>query len=267
LLEFTISMDPEMFSLGPVEVTWHGFFSMLAIVVAVALVHREFRRRGMSMARFDALALWTIAGGILGARLFYVFDHLSTFTDDPLEFFAFADGGLAVYGAVVGGFFTVALLCYFYHYPFRTMIDAIAPGLVLAQGIGRLGCAINGDAWGEATDAPFAFVYTNPDAIIPNRLLGVPTHPYPIYDLALNLTIFAVVWRLRSRRLPPGALFALYAVLYAVGRFVISYMREEQVWFWGLQQAQVVAIATFVVALAALLWLIVRRPGQPLQPA
>jgi phosphatidylglycerol:prolipoprotein diacylglycerol transferase len=87
----------------------------------------------------------------------------------------------------------------------------------------------------------------------------VPTHPYPIYDMAVNFLVLAVLWRLRRRGLPDGSLFALYWLLYGIGRFLVSFVRQEAIWFLGLQQAQVVALATALIGLVALLWLLRRR--------
>lgn len=147
MFHFTIGMDPNLARIGPFVLAWHGLLTAFAIVLAVVVIYREFARRGLSLEKFDGLAFWTIIGGILGARLFYVIDHADYFVDHPLEAFAIQEGGLAVYGAVIGGFFTVLLLTRLFGYPFGQVIDAIAPGLILAQAVGRIGCLINGDAW------------------------------------------------------------------------------------------------------------------------
>jgi phosphatidylglycerol:prolipoprotein diacylglycerol transferase len=259
VFEFEIGIDPNLLEIGPFVLAWHGILTVLGIIAGVWIAGKQLEERGVRIRQFDTFAFWTIAGGILGARLFYVMDHLGDFTDNPLRILAISEGGLAVYGAVIGGFATVAILCYLRNEPFRKIIDSIAPALATAQAIGRIGCTINGDAWGAKTDSPFALVYTHPDAIIPNRLMNVPTHPYPIYDIAMNLAIVAVIWPLRKRNLPDGAIFAIFAFLYAITRFFISYVREERVWFWGLQEAQVIALITFAVSGAALIWLFSRR--------
>lgn len=257
-----IGMDPNILELGPFVLAWHGVLTVVAIAVAVWIMQIGFRERGISMAGIDSFVLLSIAGGIIGARVFYLLDHLDFYIDNPGEALKINEGGLAIYGAVIGGFITVAIISWLRKYPFLKVIDSIAPGLVVAQAIGRIGCAINGDAWGAETDWPFAFVYTNPDALIPNRLLNVPTHPYPVYDIIMDLGILAVIWPLRKRGLPPGTIFAIYAALYGATRFVISYVREERVWFWGLQEAQVVSIGVVVLALAALAWLLRGRGGE-----
>jgi phosphatidylglycerol:prolipoprotein diacylglycerol transferase len=285
VFEVTIGIDPNIARVGPFLLTWHGVFTALAIVAGLLLAHRELRRRGRALPNFDTFAVFTVIGGVVGARLFYVLDHPELFAGDLLRVLAVQEGGLTIYGAVVGGFVAVLLLSRIYRQPFGVLADSVAPGLLLAQAIGRIGCLVNGDAWGGPCTClacagvraavpdgngfgycPFAVTYTHPGAILPRDLLGVPTHPYPVYDIVVNLLVLAVVWRLRGRPLPSGALFALAAVLYSAGRFVVSFVRQERVWFWGLQQAQVIAIVAGVAALVALVWLL-RRPAPATTPA
>jgi phosphatidylglycerol:prolipoprotein diacylglycerol transferase len=255
-----IGIDPVIFHLGALSLRWYSLAIMVAIGVAVWFIAREFTRKRIDDSNYGNIAIWAIASGILGARVFHLLDDLGYYLDHPANMLDFQSGGLAIYGAVIGGFIGVVIGCKLYRVPVLPVIDAVAPGLALAQAIGRFGCIVNGDAWGARTDGPFAFVYTNPDAFLPQRLLNQPTHPYPVYDMALNLMVFGVLLRLRTRAgLPNGALFAIFVVLYGVGRFFLSYLREEKIWFWGLQEAQVVAVLMVLIAAAALLWL--RRGG------
>ncbi len=136
------------------------------------------------------------------------------------------------------------------------LLDAAAPGLVLGQAIGRFACIITGDSVGKPTNGPFGFAYTQPGAMVPQ--LGVYYVPAPVYEIVMNLIIFAVVWRLRDRKLPEGSLFLVYLVLYSAGRFVVTFWSAYQVVAFGLNQAQIISLAMLAVGLP---WLLVRLLG------
>jgi phosphatidylglycerol---prolipoprotein diacylglyceryl transferase len=261
-MRIEIGMDPVIFEVAGLEFRWYSLAIMVGILIGVWFSSREFHRKGLDETNFGNIAIIAVASGILGARLFHIFDRLDHYLSNPAQMLNFQSGGLAIYGAVVGGFLGVVIGCTIYKVPILPAIDAVAPGLVLAQAVGRFGCIVNGDAWGAETSFPFAFVYTNPDSFIPNRLLNVPTHPYPVYDMVMNLAIFGLIMTMRRRSLPNGALFALFITTYAFGRFFISFVREERVWFWGLQEAQVISLAGVVIGGVALAYLLRRRPAE-----
>lgn len=257
----TIALDPVLLRVGPFPLRWYSLMIALGVLVATALATREAARKGLDPETIPALAGWALVGGIAGARALHVIDRFDEYRDRPLAILNVMQGGLAIFGAVFGGALATWLFARRRGLSFAVLADTIAPGLVLAQAIGRLGCVVNGDAWGGPTNLPWAFVYTNPRAFIPTDLLGVPTHPYPLYDLALNLALFALLWRLRTRPLPVGALFLIYLALYAVGRFALTFVRQERIWFLGLQEAQVIALLAFAGA-AILLGRLLLRSGR-----
>ena len=271
-MHITISLDPVLLEVGGVALLrWYSAAITTAIFVSVWLIDREFKRKGMDTSHYGGIATWTIVLGILGARLFHVIDDWGFYSENLGRIPQIQRGGLAIWGAVIMGALGVYIGCRIYNVNFLKATDAVAPGLVLAQAIGRWGNVVNGDAWGSPTDAFFSFTYTNPDSFIPNRLLNVRTHPYPIYDMALNLLVFALIWKLRTRSMPAGALFAIYLVTYGIGRFFIhGWFRQEDVWFLSMQQAQFFSLVGVVVGLAGLAVLHFRdraADGNPPEPA
>ncbi len=139
----------------------------------------------------------------------------------------------------------------------------MVPGLLVAQIIGRFACIIDGDAVGSATTLPWGFTYINPNAMVPAGLLGVPVHPYPVYDQLWNLMGLAIALKLRRHFKTDGLLFFTYLSIYAVGRFMLSFVRLEKIWFWGLQEAQVIAILIALVSIVAMVYLMAKQriPG------
>jgi phosphatidylglycerol:prolipoprotein diacylglycerol transferase len=167
------------------------------------------------------------------------------------------EGGLAIWGAVVGGLITLVILARKNHWNLPKLLDLFAPALVLGQGIGRLACVITGDAVGRPTNGPFGLAYTNPHAMV--KELGVYYTPTPIYEFIMNMVIFAILWRLRKNRLPDGALFFLYLSLYSVGRFIISIWSSYQTFAFGLNQAQFFSVAALLVSLPILVSMATKR--------
>ncbi len=257
-MHITISLDPILLEVGGIAILrWYSLAITLAIFTAVWLIDREFKRKGMDTSHYGGIATWTIVLGIIGARLFHVIDDWEFYSDNPGRILQIQRGGLAIWGATIMGALGVFIGCRTYNVSFLKAMDAIAPGLVLAQAIGRIGNIVNGDAWGgQADDAWFTFTYTNPDSFIPNSLLNVRTHPYPVYDMVMNLLIFALIWKLRTRPMPDGALFAIFLVVYGIGRFFLhGWFRQEDIWILNMQQAQafsLLGVAGGLIALAIL---------------
>lgn len=164
------------------------------------------------------------------------------------------EGGLSIYGGVIGALAAGALYARRARLPLWSVLDAAAPGLILGQAVGRLGCIINGDAQGAPVDLPWSFIYVHPDSLAPE--LGVPGHPYPLYEIIWDLIGFAILWRLRGRVRTPGVLFLIYAAYYSAGRFVLSFVRLELVVWGGLQQAQVIALIGLLASALATVYLL-----------
>jgi phosphatidylglycerol:prolipoprotein diacylglycerol transferase len=257
----TVSIDPVIFSLGHFMVRWYSVILLAAIGVGVWLAAREAQRRGFKRDEIYDGAIGVVISGLVGARLFHVLDHWShEFAANPIRALYVWEGGLAIWGGVVGGLLAAAWLAHRRGWRLPRLLDAAAPGLVLAQAIGRVACIITGDAVGGPTTGPFGLAYTSPNAMVPQ--LGVYYTPMPVYEIVANLTIFAVVWRLRRRILPDGALFLVYLGLYSLMRFLLAFTSAYQIVAFGLTQSQLVALVGLAVSLPLLARLL-RPSGQP----
>ena len=195
----------------------------------------------------------------MGARLFHVVDHWPhEFATNPIRALYVWEGGLAIWGGVFGGLIAVAILAWRRGWQLPRLLDAVAPGLVLAQALGRVACIITGDAVGKPTTGPFGLAYTSPNAMVPQ--LGVYYTPMPVYEIIANLGIFAVLWQLRKRNWPDGVLFLIYLLLYSLERFLLAFTSAYQVIAFGLTQSQLVALVALTVALPLLI-LALSRPA------
>jgi phosphatidylglycerol:prolipoprotein diacylglycerol transferase len=252
-LAIVIGLNPTLISIGPVVVTWHGLFTALAVGVALAVAGRAIQRAGFDKEKVWSVITWAMAGGLIGARAFYYLDHPELLRAGPAEVLAVWQGGIAVYGSflggIVGGYARARLLRLA---PWPLLDLAVVPMLV-GQAIGRVGCLINGDAWGGPTGLPWAVIYRHPDALLPASLHGLPTHPYPLYELGWDALVVSALLIAGPRLRRPGDRFLLGAVGYGVGRFWLSFVRQERALAFGLQEAQLVALLTSGLALTLFL--------------
>jgi len=253
-----IGIDPIILSFGHLHLRWYSLIVITAIMIGVWLVTREAVRKGFKKGDIYDAAIWVIMGGIIGARLFHVLDHWSDeFAANPIRALNIWEGGLAIWGAVAGGLIVVAILARLRGWRLPRLLDAAAPGLVLAQAIGRVACVITGDAMGKPTTGPFGFAYTSPNAMVPQ--LGVYYTPMPVYEIIANLGIFALLWQLRKRNWPDGLLFLVYLSLYSIERFVLAFTSSYRILAFGMTQSQIIALIALAIAVPLMMHYRIRR--------
>jgi len=250
----TISLDPVLFSLGPLTISWHGLLTALGVMVAVLVAARLAKRAGMVPDEVYNVALWAIPGGIVGARLFHVVDRWDFYSQNLGATWRLTDGGIAIWGGVIGGFVAGAIAAKLKGYDIGKLADVAAPGVLLAQMVGRVGCTINGDAFGGPTTLPWGVVYSHPGSYLPPEWVasGVSTHPWPVYEILANGLALFIVGRLWGRLKPAGSIFIVYVTLYALARFFLTFLRQEQLHLVQLQEAQLISLAILAIAVPLL---------------
>ncbi len=244
----TINIDPIIGHLGPLEFRWYGLIMAVAVVLGVWVLSRELKRRGLSAEHALGIAVFGVPCGVIGARLVHVFDHLGYYWEHPGEIVGTKLVGLAIYGVVLGGLVGLIIYCRWKKLPLLRVIDSTALAFPVAQVVGKIANIINGDTWGYATDLPWGFVYTNPDSFIPDELLGVATHPTPVYEQLWLLAVIGILLYAIPRLKIDGLAILLYFWLYSVGRFFLSFYRVNDPLFWGLREAQVIALVVIVAS-------------------
>jgi phosphatidylglycerol:prolipoprotein diacylglycerol transferase len=269
-----IGIDPEIFEIAGLEITWHGLFTALGVVVGVLVAAFLARRAGIDDDTIYNMALFLVVGGIIGARVLYVLEHLGDFQDDPTEVFAIQTGGISIYGALIGGTLGAAAYAAWRRLPrWGTMADVAAIGAILGMAVGRIGCLVNGDIFGRSTDWAIGVVYTHSDSpaypIYSATSPELAQHPVTVYEILGDLLIFALLlFVLRRFVKRDGMIFFAWAFLYAAMRFGVSFLRGTDIggyWYGddlvlgGLRVAQLIALAVMVLTPLAVAYVLTRR--------
>jgi prolipoprotein diacylglyceryl transferase len=256
--------------LGPLPVRAYALCIIAGIVLACWTTERRWVARGGAPGDVLDIAVWAVPFGIVGGRLYHVITTPEPYFGsggDPVRAFAVWEGGLGIWGAIALGALGAWIGCRRKGIPLPAFADALAPGLLVAQAVGRLGNWFNNELHGGPTSLPWALkVYQWADGQAVRDAAGHPVvagffHPTFLYELLWNLLAAAVVvWADRRFRLGHGRAFALYVVLYCLGRGYIETLRDDTAeHFFGVRLNVFTAV---VVGLAALVYLIALR-GRP----
>ena len=234
-MNFLLSIpSPEVSYLdfGPVRVHFYALFILTGIVVATILADYRLSKRGVVKGTFLDIALWAVPFGILGGRFFHVITHPRDYFyegADLLAIFRIWEGGLAIYGALMLGAVGVYIGTRQAGLRFLTVADAVAPGILLAQGIGRIGNYFNNELFGLPTTLPWGLEIDSSNAAYPSGLPdGLTFHPTFLYELIWNIVgALALIWLGNKLKLQWGKVFALYLVIYSTGRVWIESIRID----------------------------------------
>lgn len=258
---------PLVFRIGSFEITGFGIAMMLGFIVGGWLVALELRRRQWNEEYGADMIVAAVIGGVLGAKLWYV-----ALTQDTGALLS--RGGLVWYGGFLGGMIAVVLNGRRRGVPVRITAHLAAPALAAAHAVGRVGCFLVGDDYGRPTDLPWAVKF--PQGLPPSTagnmqsLFGLPlppgtdattvlaVHPTQLYEIAMLLAVFMILWRWRLGNRPLGWLFGAYLIFAGVERFLVEFLRAKDDRMLGIFT---VAQATSVIVLISGLVVVSRLAG------
>ena len=250
-------MQPEL-HIGPLTLQTFGLCLAAAFVACGILVARYLKEIGKPVDWAYEFVFAALVGGVVGARLWWVVQNWSSAKDDVIGSL-FSGSGLVFYGGALGG--AIAVLGWSWHRGWldgRTLDMGAAP-LAVGYAIGRIGCQLAGDGdYGIPWDGPWAMAY--PHGTVPTT---VTVHPTPVYETIAMGVVTVWLWRHRHS-FRPGMLFALWAVLAGVERFLIEFIRRNDDVLAGLTQPQLISIA---MVLAAGAWIASHRGEAPAKAA
>ena len=282
LLTIDIGIDPEIQKFGGLLLTWHGVFTAVGIAAGVGVALVIGRRLGFIDDDIYSAALVAIPFGIVGARALFVFENWGKpGIDDVIDIFRINEGGISVYGAVIGGFAGGLVYGWIRKLPLRRGLDVAAVGLILGMGVGRIGDIINGEHFSKVSDLPWAVRYThlNSPSVLNhpecglNPIFGIQVkslcaqHPAVAYEMIGDLLIFGLLLLL-VRMGRDGVAFFSMLLLYSLMRFGVSELRvDSREVIAGLTVPQVTALFLIPPSLIGLLYCWRRKESAPPVPA
>jgi phosphatidylglycerol:prolipoprotein diacylglycerol transferase len=260
-------MYPILFRIGNFPITSFGLMMLVSFISGAWVTSRMSSRYGLDSRLIWDMLPWIALAGIVGAKVYFLLLHWPDVLANPRAMI-FAREGLVWYGGLIGGVLAYYLQVRMRKLPLAVMFDATVPGLFLAVASGRIGCFLVGDDYGIYTEAPVGVAFpqgTPPSTAGYLRSMGdfipasisnstvVSVHPTQLYEVAIALVLFTILWQIGKRWLKPGRLFASFVVLYAIERFLIEVVRVKgDRFFLGLSTAQVISV--FLVIAGLILW-------------
>jgi phosphatidylglycerol:prolipoprotein diacylglycerol transferase len=236
-------MERVLFQLGPVSIYTFSVSIAVGVLAAYWLTHKETQRIKMDDNSIDNLFIILLIAGILGARIFYIlFYNPAFYWQHPFEVIKINEGGLSIHGGILGAVAAGLWYTRRLKIPFWPVADLLAPAVILAQGIARVGCDVYGRVMSQAW--PWGI-----------NLQGQLVHPVQIYETILDLTLFIFLWGKRDRQKYSGQIFVFYLAGYAGIRLVLEFFRTNPVIIWNITPAHLTGILFILLAIGLDLWL------------
>lgn len=258
--------------LGGAPITSFGVAMFLSFLTAGVILKAEMERMDLEGEKAWDIIFWAVVGGIVGAKLYYVFLNYDRLQVEGLSF-VFSRGGMVWYGGFILATALVVWEIRRSELPLGKTADAVAPAISLAYAVGRVGCFLVGDDYGRPTDLPWGMrfpegsppttvdsirrnfgVEVDPDLVarvgevLPSGDVLVPVHPTQLYEVGMSLVIFFVIWKLRHHLHRAGWLFMLWLAFAGAERFVVEIFRVKDDRFFGpLTLAQMISLGLIVV--------------------
>ncbi len=267
LLTIEIGIDPVILDALGLEITWHGLFTALGVVIGVAVATAFARRAGYNEDTIYNVALFLVIGGIIGARGLYIIENFGDFDDDLTDIFAVNTGGISIYGALIGGTIGGLLYCVIRRVPdIPRGADIAVLGGILGMAVGRIGDIINGEHFASDTEYPWGVVYTHRDSPSFVRFGpdALPQHPAVAYEMIGDILIFGLLLLIFLRVNRHGITFLAWVFLYGLLRTLVSFLRQDEIILVGLRTAQLIGIGGMVLGLAGIAYLLRFAPKEGL---
>ncbi len=257
---FGIEVNPgRSFALGPLTVHYYGLIIAIGLMLAVIYACRRAKEFGLKEDDILDGVLWITPFAILCARIYYVAFSWADYADNPISALYIWEGGIAIYGSVLGAIAGIAVFCKIKKVKFATVVDLILMVFLIGQFIGRWGNFFNREAFGAPTDSFFRMGLFNTKTNAWEYY-----HPTFLYESLWNMVGFGILASLCSKRKYDGQLALGYAAWYGLGRTFIEGLRMDSLYWGPFRVSQVLAAVTCILAAGVLIWQHF-RPHDPAQ--
>jgi len=244
-------------TLGPLTLHTYGVLLAIAFLAGLFVASRQAKREGLDAGRVTDMAVWVLIAGLVGAKVLLVALDWRHFARQPREIFSIFQSGGVFYGGLVGGLLVAWWYARHFALPGWRTADVLAPGVILGQAIGRLGCFSAGCCWGKPTQAPWGVTFTD---VYAARQVGTPmdvaVHPSQLYESAAAFLLFLFLVWLAPRKRFHGQVALAYVALYSAIRFTLEFWRgdaDRGTWFGGAVSTSQLIALVLIVGVALLL--------------
>lgn len=250
-------MFPEPIVLLGIPIRLFGVFAALSILLGYFITALEMKRLGIRTHFLADFALAVLISAFLGARFFFITEHWPIYAASPLKILKFWEGGIALYGGLLGGLLGGYVFCRKKKFSFAQLSDPVALGLCFGLAFSRLGCLAAGCCYGKPTALPWGIIFESPLAIA--RPLQVPLHPTQVYSFLIGMAIFAFLMTQRRRKVFDGQILLTYFLLESASRILIEFVRADSYFITPL-----LAVGMFGVSAIRMMQLKTKQKGESL---
>lgn len=235
------------------DIHWYGILIALGIILAYLFAVREGKRRDISPDTVLDIIIYGLPSAIICARLYYVIFSWDSYKNDLSEIYKIWNGGLAIYGGVIGAVISTAIYCNFKKISFFKIADLGAFGLLIGQAVGRWGNFVNAEAYGAETTLPWRMELVD---------LGVFVHPTFLYESLWNIGVFLVLLWYRKKQKANGEIFFAYLAGYGLGRLWIEGLRLDSLMLGSVRISQLLAAVCVLAGVGLIVYFRKRKIGE-----
>ena len=257
-------------------IAYYGVMIAIGMLLAVWLILNRAKKAGVSEDAALDVCIYTILLGVVCARIYYVIFAWDVYKDSLLSVFNLREGGLAIYGGIIGGMITCILMCKRKKIPFLKFADIVVPGVLVGQVMGRWGNFFNREAFGQYTDGLFAMELPlnavrsmddiTQEMMAHGRMVGdvmyVQVHPTFLYESVWNLILLIFLLLYTEHKKFDGQLFCFYFFFYGMGRFWIEGLRTDQLKLWNTDVPVSQALAVALMIVSAVIYVVLQKRAQ-----